>query len=340
MSASPFASTITGIGSHFPQRVLTNDDLSKLVETSDEWIHERTGIRQRRITAKDENGNVIESETNSSLAVKAAERALAMAGKTVDDVEFILYGTCSPDTLVPSTACWLQKKLGAKKAWALDVNAACSSFLYALSTADQYIRSGQYRCGLVIGSEVLSPLVNWQDRTSCILFGDGSGAAVVEQCSPDQPSRILSSHLHSDGSLWDLFFIEAGGTRCGLTPQVLAENRHKMVMKGKEIFKVAVRTLADLAVQALEKNNMTTKELDWLIPHQANIRIIEAVAKRLDFPMEKVITNIDRYGNTSSATVPSALDEAVRDGRIKKGHTVLLDVFGAGLTSAALLLRW
>jgi len=319
---------------------VTNDDLSKLVETSDEWIFERTGIRQRRIAKSSATGVIDESETNSSLALKAAEKALAMAGKTADDLEFILYGTCSPDTIVPSTACWLQKKLGAKKAWALDVNAACSSFVYALSTADQYLRSGQHKCGLVLGSEVLSSMVNWQDRTSCILFGDGSGAAVIEQCPADAHSRILSSHMHSDGSLWDLFFIEAGGSNCPVTPELLAEKRNKMLMKGKEIFKVAVRTLTDLAVLALEKNNLTVKELDWMIPHQANMRIIEAVAKRLEFPMEKVITNVDRFGNTSSASVPTALDEAVRDGRIKKGQTVLFDVFGAGLTSGSLLLRW
>jgi 3-oxoacyl-[acyl-carrier-protein] synthase-3 len=326
---------MTGIGSAYPERRVTNFDLSKRVETNDEWIRERTGIVERRVSQPG-----LESEQNSSLACRAAIRALEMAGKQVEDIEAIVYGTCSPDTLVPNTACWLQKKLGAKKAWALDVNAACSGFIYAASIADQFIRSGKHKTILIVGAEVLSPLVDWDDRNSCILFGDGAGAAILERTGADDPRRILSTHLGGDGELWELFYIPGGGSNLELTHAALDQKLHKMRMKGKEIFKVAVKTLADYAVQALEANGLKPADLDWVVPHQANLRIIEAVAKRLDFPMEKVIVNIDRYANTSAATVPTALDEAVRDGRIQPGHTVLLDVFGAGLTYGSLLMRW
>ena len=330
-----FASRITGTGSGFPEGRLTNDDLAQRLDTNDEWIRERTGVRERRISRP---GNP--ADFNSSLGLIAAQRALAMAGKTADDIDQILYATCTPDTLIPSTACWLQKKLGAKRAWAMDVNAACSGFVYALSTADQFIRTGQVKTSLVIGADVLSAFTDWDDRTSCILFGDGAGAAVVERADPNSSHRVLSSHMRSDGELWELFHIVAGGSNKELTPEVHAQKLGKMQMKGKEIFKVAVRTLADYVVEALESNGLTLKDLDWVVPHQANIRIIEAVAKRLDLPMEKVLVNIDRFGNTSSATVPTALDEAVRDGRIKSGQVVLLDVFGAGLTYGSLLMRW
>ena len=332
---TPFASRITGTGSAFPRTRVTNDDLSRFVETNDEWIRERTGIVERR---RSEKGNP--DEQNSSLGMKAALRALEMAGKTADDIDAILYATCSPDTLIPSTACWLQQKLGAKRAWAMDLNAACSGFVYAGSIADQFIRSGQYRTILVVGAEVLNPFVDWTDRTSCILFGDGAGATIFERTEADNPRRVLSTHMQSDGSLWEVFYLPAGGSNIELTADVIERKEHKMRMKGKEIFKVAVKTLADFAVQALEANGMTHKDLDWMVPHQANLRIIEAVAKRLDFPMEKVIVNIERFGNTSAATVPTAFDEAVRDGRIKPGQTVLFDVFGAGLTYGSMLLRW
>ena len=335
-----FASRITGTGSAFPPSRLTNDGLAKRLaqknlETTDEWIRERTGILERRISDPSK-----ESERNSSLGLQAAKLALEMAGKRPEDIDQILYATCTPDTPIPSTACWLQTKLGAKRAWAMDVNAACSGFVYALATADQFIRTGQVRTSLVVGSEVLSSFTNWNDRGSCILFGDGAGAAVVERVELQSPSRILSFHLHSDGALWELFHIVAGGSNQETTAEMHASGMDKMQMKGREIFKNAVRTLADYAVEALAANGMTAKDLDWLVPHQANLRIIEAVAKRLDFPMEKVLVNIERYGNTSSATVPTALDEAVRAGKLKRGQTVLMDVFGAGLTYGSLLLRW
>lgn len=332
---SQFASRITGTGSGFPSGKLTNSDLAKRVETSNEWIVERTGIQERRISKIGK-----EDERNSSLGLIAAQRALEMAGKSPLDVDQILYATCTPDTLIPSTACWLQQKLGAKRAWALDLNAACSGFVFALATADQFIRSGQVKTSLVIGGDLLSSFTNWSDRSSCILFGDGAGAVVLEQVEATSPHRILSFQLQSDGNLWELFHIPAGGSNQEVTSEMLSGKQNKMQMKGKEMFKVAVRTLADYAVSALESHGLTTKDLDWVVPHQANLRIIEAVAKRIDIPLKKFIVNIDRFGNTSSATVPTALDEAVRDGRIKSGQTILLDVFGAGLTYGTALMRW
>lgn len=335
-----FSARITGTGSAFPEARVTNSDLAgklkKLgVETNDRWIRDRTGIRERRI-ADTENPD----ERNSSLGLAAARNALAMAGKTAEDIDQIIYATCSPDTLLPSTACWLQHKIGAGRAWAMDINAACSGFVYGVATAEQFVRTGQVKTALVVGGEVLTPFLNWEDRSSCILFGDGAGAAIVEQVERQSHRRILSSHLLSDGNLWDLFYMPAGGSNLEVTPERYHQKLHKMKMKGKEIFKIAVKTLADFAVLALNHNRLTVADVDWFVPHQANFRIIEAVAKRLDFPMEKILVNVDRYGNTSAATIPTALDEAVRDGRITAGQTVLLDTFGAGLTYGSVLLRW
>jgi 3-oxoacyl-[acyl-carrier-protein] synthase-3 len=331
----PWASKITGTGSAFPAKRVTNDDLSARLETSDAWIRERTGIAERRIA---ERGNP--NEQNSGLGVQAALRALEMAGKKPEDIDQILYATCTPDTLIPSTACWLQKKIGAKRAWAMDINGACSGFVYALAAADSSTRAGQAKTTLVIGSDSLSAFTNWEDRSSCILFGDGAGAAIVERTDASDSHRILSSHLQSDGELWELFHIPAGGSNQEVTPEVHAQKLDKMHMKGREMFKVAVRTMADFAETALKHNGMGVGELDWLIPHQANLRILEAVAKRLELPVEKVLINIDRYGNTSAATIPTALDEAVRNGRIRPGQLVLLDAFGAGVTYGSLLMRW
>lgn len=330
-----FASKIIGTGSAFPASKVSNLDLSQRVETSHDWIVERTGIHERRLSTPGDS-----NEFNSSLGYLAATRALEMAGKTAKDLDQILYATCTPDTLIPSTACWLQKKLGASRAWAMDLNAACSGFVFAMSTADQFIRSGQVKTSLVVGADVLSAFTNWTDRSSCILFGDGAGAVVIEQTQAHSTSRILSSHLSSDGNLWDFFHIPAGGSNQEVTPEIYEKKLHKMQMKGKEIFKSAVLTLSDFAVRALEHNSLSIQDLDWIIPHQANLRIIEAVAKRLNFPMTKVLMNIERYGNTSSATVPTVLDEAIRSKKIQSGQTVLLDVFGAGLTFGSLLMRW
>jgi 3-oxoacyl-[acyl-carrier-protein] synthase-3 len=331
----PFASRITGTGSAFPEMRRSNNDLKQFMETDDEWIRERTGIRERRVS-----NTKNEAEVNSSLGLRAALQALEMAGKKAEDIDQIIYGTCSGDTIVPSTSCWLQKKLGAKRAAAMDVNAACSGFVYSLSLADQAIKTGQAKCVLVLGAEVLSTFVDWSDRGTGILFGDGAGAVVVEAVNPDSPHRILSTHLGADGNLWELFFIPAGGSSMEVTAEVKEQKLDKMRMKGKEIFKVAVKTLADYSNMALEANGLTLKDVDWVIPHQANLRIIEAVAKRIDFPMDRVLTNIDRYGNTSAACVPTMLDEAVRDGRIKPGHVVLMSVFGAGLTYGSAVMRF
>jgi 3-oxoacyl-[acyl-carrier-protein] synthase-3 len=331
---------ISGIGSAFPERRVTNDDIAAIlaergIETNHQWIKDRTGICERRYSNLDN-----EDEHNSSLGVRAARNALEMAGKHPDDIDQIIYATCSPDTLIPSTACWLQYKLGAPRAWAMDINAACSGFVYGVATAEQFIRSGKSQTVLVVGAEVLSPFVNWEDRGSCILFGDAAGAAVVERTSADSPSRILSSHLLSDGNLWELLYIPAGGSNLEVTPGRFSKNLHKMRMYGKEIFKVAVRTLDEFARKALEANHKTIDDLDWFVPHQANRRIIEAVGKRLNIPPEKVLINVDRFGNTSAATVPTMLDEAVRDGSIQRGQLVLLDSFGAGLTYGSILLHW
>jgi 3-oxoacyl-[acyl-carrier-protein] synthase-3 len=335
-----YAATIIGTGCAFPEGRVTNDQIVDRLEkehisTNDRWIRERTGIRERRFSDLKNP-----DEHNSSLGVAAARKALDMAGRTAGDIDQIIYATCTPDTLIPSTACWFQHKIGAPQAWAMDINAACSGFVYGLATADQFIQSGQTRTALVVGAEVLNPFINWRDRGSCILFGDGAGAAIVERTEPDAPARILSSHLLSDGNLWELLYIPAGGSSMEVTPGRFSKNLNKMRMTGKEIFKVAVRTLAEFANRSLESNGFTMDDVDWFIPHQANFRIIEAVAKRLNCPMEKVVVNVDRYGNTSAATIPTALDEAVRDGRIKKGDLVLLDSFGAGLTYGAILMRW
>lgn len=335
-----FAARITGTGSAFPKNRVTNSNIVKKlgelgIETSEEWIRERTGIYERRISNLENP-----KEQNSSLAFSAAQKALDMAGKSPEDIDQIIYATCSPDTPLPSSACWLQHKMGAFKAWAMDINAACSGFIYGLATAEQFIRSGQVTTSLVVGAEVLNPILNWEDRNSCILFGDGAGAAIVEQTSEDSARQILSSHLLSDGSLWELLYVPAGGSNMEVTPERYAKKLNKLTMKGKEIFKVAVKTLADFAFLALKKNQMTTDDLDWFVPHQANRRIIEAVANRLEFPMEKTLVNVDRFGNTSAATIPTVLDEANRDGRIKKGQTVLLTAFGAGLTYGSILMRW
>ena len=335
-----YAARITGTGSAFPERKMSNDDIAlKLtqvgLETNDEWIRERTGIVERRISNLEND-----AERNSSLGLRAAQNALEMAGRKPDDIDQIIYATCSPDTLIPATGCWLQSKIGARNAWAMDINAACSGFVYGTIIAEQFIRSGRSKTVLVVGAEVLSPFINWHDRTICILFGDGAGAAIVERESHKSSRRIISSHLVSDGRLSELLHVPAGGSNLEVTPERYAGNLHKMQMNGREIFKVAVRTLTECALRSLDEWGMPIDRLDWFVPHQANLRIIEAVANRLGFPLEQVVINLDRFGNTSAATIPTALDQAVRDGRIKHGQTVLVDAFGAGLTAGGLLFRW
>lgn len=329
-----YRSKILATGSAFPAKRVTNNDLAKRVETNDEWIMERTGIRARRVA------DLSKGETNSKFAAEASKIALNKAGLTANDIDLILFATVSPDHIMPNTACIVQELLGAKRAAALDISAACSGFVYGLSIADSFIRTGQFKTVLVIGAEVLSTMVNWDDRGTCILFGDGAGAALIGRANPNEKSQILSTHLYADGWLKDLLHNPAGGSAMPVSHDVIDKNLQMIHMKGKEIYKVAVRMLADCSAEALRANNLSLADVDWIVPHQANLRIIEAVAKRLDFPMEKVILNIEEFGNTSSATVPTALDEAVTKGRIKRGDLVLLTVFGAGLTYGSALLRY
>ncbi len=335
-----FAVRITGIGSAFPANRVTNDDLihrlARLdVETSDRWIRERTGIRERCFS---DLSNIHES--NAGLGTTAALKALEMAAKSPQDLDQIIVATCSPDTLLPSTACWLQHNIGAKRAWAMDINAACSGFVFGLVTASQFIQTGQARTALVVGSEVLHPYLNWEDRSSCILFGDAAGAAVLEAVPTDSDHRILDWSLQSDGKFGDLLYIQNDGAGRAIEAGPLSDLTNKIVMNGREIFKVAVRTLTQFALQTLNANGMSIQDVDWFVPHQANKRIIEAVAQRLELPFKKVLVNVDRYGNTSAATIPTMLNEAVRDGRIKEGQLLLLDVFGAGFTYGTMLIRW
>lgn len=320
---------IAGTGSYAPTRVLTNADLEGMVATSDEWIRERTGIRERRIAAK--------GEACSDLAVQAGKQALAAAGVAASDLDMILVATCTGDFPLPATACLVQHQLGATKAGACDLSAACCGFVYALSVADAYIKTGM-RHVLVIGSEVMSAITDWTDRNTCVLFGDGAGAVVLS--ASDGERGILSTDLRSDGTLCELIMVPGGGSRTPPSEKVLAEGLHYIKMKGNETFKVAVRTLEDIARATLAANHVELEDLDLYIPHQANVRILRAVMERLGLPMEKVLLNLDRYGNTSAASIPIALDEAVREGRIKDGSLVMLGAFGAGLTWASAMIRW
>jgi 3-oxoacyl-[acyl-carrier-protein] synthase-3 len=320
---------IAGTGSYVPKQVLTNTDLERMVATSDAWIMERTGIRERRIAAP--------GEACSDLGTAAAERALEAAGVAAADVDMVLVATCTGDHLLPSTACLIQHRLGATRAAACDLSAACCGFIYALAVGEAYVKTGA-RHVLVIGSEVMSLLTDWTDRNTCVLFGDGAGAVVL---SPANEGRgILSAHLHSDGNLWDLICVPGGGSRMPPSEKMLAEGLQYLKMKGNETFKVAVKTLEEAAREALSSNGLTVDDLDLYVPHQANIRIIQAVASRLGLPMEKVVLNLDRYGNTSAASIPLALDEAVQAGRVKPGDVILMEAFGAGLTWASAVIRW
>ncbi|MBI4401496.1 MAG: ketoacyl-ACP synthase III [Nitrospirae bacterium] len=320
---------IAGTGSYVPERVMTNADLERMVATSDSWIVARTGIRERRIAAP--------GEACSDLGMKAAERALEAAGITAADLDLILVATCTGDAPLPSTACLIQHRLGAVRAAACDLSAACCGFVFALAVGDAYVRTG-FRHVLVVGSEVMSMLIDWTDRNTCVLFGDGAGAVVLSPTEGEQ--GILSSHLHSDGNLWDLICVPGGGSRMPPSEKMLAEGLQFIKMKGNETFKVAVKTLEEAAREALAANHLSVADLDLYVPHQANFRIIKAVADRLGLPMEKVVLNMDRYGNTSAASIPLALDEAVRAGRVKKGNLVLIEAFGSGLTWASSVVRW
>ena len=321
---------ITGTGSFAPRKVVTNDDLAKTVDTSDEWITERTGIKERRIAEKGQN--------TSDLAWEAAGRALKAAGLDPKDLDLVIAATTTPDTIMPSLACVLQDRLHEKKAAAFDVVAACSGFLYGLSTADAFIRSGTFENVLVVGAEVLSRFVDWEDRTTCVLFGDGAGAAVLQRHAGKR--GILSTHLHSDGSLGNILCVPGGGSVHPPSHDSVHKRMHFIKMKGNETFKVAVRALENVVQEALAHNKVRPEEIDLLIPHQANLRIIQAMAERLAMPMEKVVVTLQKYGNTSAASIPMALDEAVRCGRVKDNDLILFEAFGGGLTWASALVRW
>ncbi|KAF0146461.1 MAG: 3-oxoacyl-acyl-carrier-protein synthase III [Nitrospirae bacterium] len=321
---------IAATGSYVPERVLTNFDLEKMVDTTDEWIRERTGIRERRIAA--------EKEAASDLAYEAAKAAFKKTDIKPKDIELIIVATVTGDMPFPATACHLQQKLGLKKAAAFDINAACSGFLYGLSIANGFIKSGTYKRILLIGSELLSRITDWEDRSTCVLFGDGAGAAILEATNEDR--GIISTHLRSDGSMWELLHMPGGGSRNPASKDTVKKKMHCIKMKGNETFKIAVRTLEGLVRETLAENKLKISQLSMLIPHQANLRIIQATAERLDMPIEKVMVNIDKYGNTSAASIPIALDEAVRQGRVRDGDYVLLEAFGGGLTWASVLIKW
>jgi 3-oxoacyl-[acyl-carrier-protein] synthase-3 len=316
-------SRITGTGSYLPAKTLTNRDLESIVETSDEWIVARTGIRERHIAA--------EGEFTSDLALHACREALQAAGRTAADVDLIVVATSTPDMVFPSSACLLQAKLGVKQGAALDVQAVCSGFVYALASADLFIRSGRHKCALVVGAEVFSRILDWKDRGTCVLFGDGAGAVVLEA---SETPGILSSHLHADGSYASI--LNTPGHVCGGAVQ----GDPTLKMDGGAVFKLAVRVLEESAHEALAANGMKVEDLDIYIPHQANVRIVSHVAKKLGLPASKCIVTVDRHANTSAASIPLALDVAVRDGRVRKGHLVLLQGVGGGFTWGSVLLRY
>jgi 3-oxoacyl-[acyl-carrier-protein] synthase-3 len=323
-------SRIISTGSYLPEKVLSNSEMEKMVDTSDEWITERTGIKERRIADS--------TQAASDLAFEASRIALERAGLGPEDIDLIIVATITGDMPFPSTACFLQDKLGATNAAGFDINAACSGFLYSLYIADSFIKSGRHKRILVAGTEVLSKITDWDDRTTCVIFGDGAGAVIVGPSDDD--SGILSININSDGKMWDLIHVPGGGSRNPVSQSSIEQRMHYIKMKGNETFKVAVRTLEDIALKTLQENNMDPSSLSLLIPHQANLRIIQATADRLKMPMDKVFINLDKYGNTSAASIPIALDEALQSGRIKEGDYILLEAFGGGLTWSSALIKW
>ena len=320
---------ITGTGSYLPEKVLTNVEMEKFVDTNDAWIKSRTGIEERRISDAD--------TASSDLGIIAAKRALKSAGLAPEEVELIVVATISPDSIFPSTACIIQDKIGAINAAAFDLSAGCSGFVYALTVAAQFVQAGTYKNVLVIGAETLTKVLDWEDRNTCVLFGDGAGAAVVQ---PVEEGRgVISVDLGSDGSGAKLLHLPGGGSRCPATSESVMARQHYMKMAGAEVFKFAVRIMGESSLRVIEKAGLNKEEIDYFIPHQANIRIINSAAKRLGLGMDKVYVNLHKYGNTSAASVGVALDEAIREGKVKKGDNVVLVGFGAGLTWAAMVLK-
>lgn len=320
---------IIGIGSYLPEKILTNAELEKMVATSDEWITTRTGIKERRI-AKD-------TEATSDLAIHAAKRAFKKANISADEIDAIIVATITPDMFFPATACFIQKEIGAKNAAAFDISAACSGFVYGLTIAKSFINSDMYKTVMVIGAEKLSSITDWTDRNICVLLGDGAGAVILRKTN--STSDILSTYLGADGNYGDLLLIPGGGSRNPATHKTVDNRLHYMKMEGNKIFKIAVRSMADAAKKAIELASISCNDVKLIIPHQANIRIVEAVAKQLDVPMDKVFLNLQKYGNTSAATTPIALEEAIYDGKVKKGDIVVLVAFGGGLTWGSAAIR-
>ncbi len=319
-------SRITGTGSYLPEKVLTNHDLEKMVDTTDEWITERTGIKKRHIAEKD--------QTTCDLAEQAARSAIEAAGVSAKDIDLIIVATTTPDRIFPSTACLLQERLDIHGCAAFDVQAVCTGFVYALSVADKFIKTGEAKCALVVGAETLSRIINWKDRSTCVLFGDGAGAVVLQ--ASDEPG-ILSTHLHADGSYKELLTVPAGISE---NTDAFLRGEASIVMQGNEVFKMAVNTLGRIVDETLAKNKMKKSDINWLVPHQANIRIIAATAKKLKMNMDHVVVTVHEHGNTSAASIPLALDVAVRDNRIKRGETILLEAFGGGFTWGSALLKY
>ncbi len=325
---------IAGTGSYLPEKVLSNADLEKLVETTDDWITSRTGIKERRIAAAD--------EATSHMATKAAERAMEAAGVKAEDIDLIIVATITPDTFFPSTACHVQRNLGAIRAVAFDISAACAGFLYAMQIARHFINSGNRKTALIIGADKLSGITNWTDRNTCVLFGDGAGAAILTTKTPDDgdPSGLLSSVMASDGRLTDILSVPGGGSAIPITPDNAHLRLNTINMQGKEVFKAAVKNTCEACEAAISRAGLTSDDIAVLIPHQANVRIVDAIRERLRMPPEKAFLNLHKYGNTSGAAVAIALDEAVRTGVVKKGDNILLVAFGAGFAWAASVVRW
>ncbi len=317
---------ISGTGSYLPKKVLTNHDLESIVDTSDEWIRDRTGIRQRHVAG--------EKEYTVDLAEQAARSAIEAAGISPDQVDLVIVATTTPDRVFPSTACLLQQRLDIHGCAAFDIQAVCTGFVYALGVADQFFKAGTAKCALVVGAETLSRILDWTDRNTCVLFGDGAGAVVLQA---DEETGILSSHLHADGSYENLLTVNYG---VSTGKREILDGSGGITMKGNEVFKMAVNTLGRIVDETLQHNNMQKSDIDWLVPHQANIRIINATAKKLNMSLDHVVVTVDRHGNTSAASVPLALDVAVRDGRIKKGETLMLEAFGGGFTWGSVLLNF
>jgi 3-oxoacyl-[acyl-carrier-protein] synthase III len=314
-------SRIAGTGSYLPEKILTNADLERMVDTTDEWIVTRTGIRERHIVA--------EGQCTSDLALEAAKNAIVAAAIDLQEIDLIIVATTTPDQVFPSTACLLQKKLGLARCPAFDIQAVCSGFIYAISTADNFIKSGAAKCVLVVGAETMSRVTDWSDRSNCILWGDGAGAVILKA---NNEMGIISTHLHADGNYAGMLNIASGVSR--------QEGKKTIHMEGNAVFKVAVNTLDAIVDETLEANGMLKSDIDWLVPHQANIRILQSTAKKLGMGMDKVIVTVDKHGNTSAASVPLALDVAVKDGRIQRGETILMEAFGGGFTWGSVLMKY